>query len=149
MHLRDAFASLGWLALAGAILAALGLGVVACVVLVSAPPAAATAQDALLTPVYACPRTPCANSREPEISDRGCAPVFPVGEYGGVGVYGDNFRIRAPDTRLLLSGTAAITLSRESPAEYDRQFTPPALWESPEAIWKCTSSHQWKVALRF
>jgi hypothetical protein len=101
-----------------------------------------------------CQRAPCTNGQELEIFDQGRAPIFSVGEYGGASVFGDNLRVWAPGTSLL-AGTAAVTLSWESPGEYDRQFkladgcTPPAMWESPQAIWACTSSHKWKIALRF
>ena len=104
--------------------------------------------------IYICQQAPCTNRQEFEIFDRNGAPIFSVGEYGGASVFGDDFRIWAPGTNLL-AGTAAVTLSWESPGEYDRQFkladgcTPPAIWESPQAIWACTSSHEWKIALRF
>ena len=101
-----------------------------------------------------CQRAPCPNAQEFEIFDPPGAPIFSIGEYGGASVFGDNLRVWAPGANLR-TGTAAVTLSWESPQEYDRQFrladscTPPALWESPQAIWTCTSSRQWKVALRF
>jgi hypothetical protein len=101
-----------------------------------------------------CQQTPCTNRQEFETFDQNGAPIFSVGEYGGASVFGDNFRVWAPGTNLV-AGTAAVTLSWESPGEYDRQFkladgcTPPAIWESPQAIWACTSSHEWKIALRF
>jgi len=101
-----------------------------------------------------CQQTPCTNGQELEVFDQGRAPVFSVGEYGGASVFGDNFRVWAPGTSLL-TGTAADTFSWESPGKYDHQFkladgcTPPAMWESPQAIWACTSSHEWKKALRF
>jgi len=101
-----------------------------------------------------CQRAPCTNRQEFEIFDQNGAPIFSVGEYGGASVFGDDFRVWAPDTNLL-TGTAAVTLSWESPGEYDRQFklaggcTSPAIWESPQGIWACTSSHEWKIALRF
>ena len=101
-----------------------------------------------------CQQAPCTNSQEFEIFDQSGAPIFSVGEYGGASVFGDNLRVWAPGTSLR-TGTAAVTLSWESPGEYDRQFkladgcAPPAIWESPQGIWACTSSHAWKMALRF
>ena len=101
-----------------------------------------------------CQQAPCTNSQEFEIFDQNGAPIFSVGEYGGASVFGDDFRVWAPGTNLL-AGTAAVTLSWESPGDYDHQFkladgcTPPAIWESPQGIWACTSSHEWKIALRF
>jgi hypothetical protein len=101
-----------------------------------------------------CQQAPCTNNQEFEIFDQNGAPIFSVGEYGGASVFGDDFRVWAPGTNLL-AGTAAVSLSWESPGEYDRQFkladgcTPPAIWESPQGIWACTPSHEWKIALRF
>lgn len=104
--------------------------------------------------IYICKRIPCASGQEFEIFDHNGAPIFSVGEYGGADVYGDNLRIWAPNTNLL-TGTAAITFSWESPTAYAREFklndrcTPPAIWESPQAIWKCGSSHTWKMVEQF
>jgi hypothetical protein len=101
-----------------------------------------------------CQQAPCTNNQEFEVFDQNGAPIFSVGEYGGASVFGDDFRVWTPGTNLL-AGTAAVTLSWESPGEYDHQFkladgcTPPAIWESPQGIWACTSSHEWKIALRF
>jgi hypothetical protein len=101
-----------------------------------------------------CQQAPCTNNQEFEIFDQNGAPIFSVGEYGGASVFGDDFRVWAPGTNLL-AGTAAVSLSWESPGEYDRQFkladgcTPPAIWESPQGIWACTPAHEWKIALRF
>jgi hypothetical protein len=103
---------------------------------------------------YICDKLPCTNGQEFEIFDHNGAPIFSVGEYGGADVYGDNLRIWAPNTNLL-TGTAAITFSWESPAAYAREFNlndqcaPPAIWESPQAIWKCTSAHTWKIVMQF
>lgn len=111
--------------------------------------------DPLAQPlIEMCHQAPCTNGQEFEIFDQAGAPIFSVAEYGGASVFGDNFRVWAPGTNLL-TGTAAVTLSWEPPGEYDRQFklpdgcAPPAIWESPQGIWKCTSSHKWKIALRF
>jgi hypothetical protein len=147
------------LGLAVVVLAALGLGA-GCDSTSSprAPSAAApTSQHAHPPPrplTDICQRAPCPDGQEFETFDQAGAPIFSVGEYGGASVFGDNLRVWAPGTSLL-AGTAAVTLSWESPGEYDRQFklangcTPPAIWESPQAIWTCTSSHAWKIALRF
>ncbi len=104
--------------------------------------------------IQMCHQAPCANDQELEVFDQGGAPIFSVGQYGGASVFGDNLRVWAPGSNLL-TGTAAVTLSWEPPGKYDRQFklpggcTPPAIWESPQGIWKCTSSHEWKTVLRF
>ena len=100
-----------------------------------------------------CQQAPCTNHQEFEIFDQNGAQIFSVGEYGGASIFGDDFRVWAPGTNLL-AGTAAVTLSWESPGEYDRQFKlaegcmPPAIWESPQGIWACTPSREWKIALR-
>jgi hypothetical protein len=157
-------ARLGWLRLAVALIAALGI-CAACGE--TSSPAAGTPQASApgsgvsthtRSPrqplVGICQRAPCPNAQVLEIFDQDGAPIFSVGEYGGASVIGDNLRVWAPGTDLL-AGTAAVTLSWESPGEYDRQFklaggcTPPAIWESPQAIWACTASHEWKIALRF
>jgi hypothetical protein len=152
------------LGLAAALIAALGLGAAWAVTAsagarvppVTAPDSGAS-QHAHSPPqplIDICQQAPCANGQELEIFDQGRAPIFSVGEAGGASVFGDNLRVWAPGTSLL-AGTAAVTLSWESPGEYDHQFkladgcTPPAMWESPHAIWACTSSHKWKIALRF
>jgi hypothetical protein len=124
-----------------------------------AVPVAAPGSDASQHPhspplIDICQRAPCPNGQELEIFAQDRAPIFSVGEYGGASVLGDNLRVWAPGTSLL-AGTAAVTFSWESPGKYDHQFnladgcTPPAVWESPQAIWVCTSSHEWKIALRF
>lgn len=152
-------ARLGSLGLAVVLFAALGLSA-ACDGTSSpgAPSAAAPSSHHAHPPprplVDICQRIPCPDGQEFETFDQNGSPIFSVGEYGGASVFGDNFRVWAPGTNLL-AGTAAVTFSWESPGEYDRQFkladgcTPPAIWESPQAIWTCTSSHAWKIALRF
>jgi hypothetical protein len=120
-------------------------------------PGSGASRPAQSTPqplIYMCQQAPCTNAQELEVFDQGGAPIFSVGEYGGASVFGDNLRVWAPGTNLL-TGTAAVTLSWESPGEYDHQFklvegcTPPAMWESPQGIWVCRSSHEWKIVLRF
>ena len=155
---------LGWLGLAVVIIAALGLWTAwdvtssagAGVPPVTAPGSGAS-QRAHSQPqplIDICQQAPCTNRQELEVFDQNRAPIFSVGEYGGASVFGDNLRVWAPGTNLL-TGTAAVTLSWESPGKYDRQFkladgcTPPAMWESPQGIWACTSSHEWKIARRF
>jgi hypothetical protein len=155
---------LGRLGLAAALIAALGLwaarDITASARVGARPvtaPGSGTSQHAHSQPqplIDICRQAPCTSGQELEIFAQDRAPIFSVGEYGGASVFGDNLRVWAPGTSLL-AGTAAVTLSWESPGEYDHQFkladgcTPPAMWESPHAIWACTSSHKWKIALRY
>jgi hypothetical protein len=119
------------------------------------PPGSVVSQRPPARPlIRSCQRAPCPDGQEFQIFDQAGAPIFSVGEYGGASVFGDIFRVWAPGISLL-AGTAAVTLSWESPQQYDRQLsladacTPPAMWESPHGIWTCTSSHAWKLGLRF
>lgn len=101
--------------------------------------------------VYICQQVPCQNGQELEVFDGYGNPGFTVGEYGGVGVLGDN---------LTLSGKTRtegfhhfVILSEQSPAGYDRLFrlpascTPPSVWVEPGGIWKCVAG-RWVLRLR-
>lgn len=98
--------------------------------------------------VYICQQTPCQNGQELEVFDGYGNPGFTVGEYGGVGVLGDNLTIT---TDVGGQFHHDMVLSFESPAAYNAHFhlpdtcTYPERWLAPLGNWHCTMAGTWKA----
>lgn len=122
-------------------------------------PAPAQAQPPPL--VYICQQPPCASAQEFEVFDGYGAPIMSVGEYGGLGVDGDNISVTGGPGRVTqVSGNVvfwpSVVTSYESPARYLREHPGaiqaarcmvPARWDAPGGTWKCVSG-RWVLALR-
>jgi hypothetical protein len=108
-----------------------------CTVSVAAAVITCTQQKSSASPpqlVYVCSAQPCSHSQELTVSDNRHAPIFSVGEFGGAGVFGDNFSIYAPGR----ISSPVMVWSYASPAAYGKtSCTPPETWYSPSAIWIC------------